>query len=288
MLQIAELLRRPLETAKYVVEPFGRLGLASFAVPTPDKDHPCGIYYNDVDRALVNMLLQFRDHGNAVLRALRRTPFSRDGFLAAVRYTDTYARTFFELRTEQETAATKLAWAVATATKLFQSRNCAGIDWDEPSGKLRNGAPDTVGDWLAYVRDTLPATIKHMLTWSIDACDCFEYIEKMQQQLKGKPAIFCMAPPLLYNISDVDWLPSYHMDQQDHIRLLHLCKGMDPTVHFVMLLSRPNGLYDAHLRDVPGWHRVDSDKKITIKRCDGEKVSTCDCFYLNYELESQV
>jgi len=217
------------------VEPFG--GAASVLLR---KDRALSEIYNDLDAEVVNLFRVLRSaDGNALVEALRLTPFARSEFDLA-----------FEPTIDPLERARRLVvrsfFSGGTRGILDVDRVQAGFNGGSARSRGDNPQPSHARDWSTYA-DALPAIIQRMMTVVIDNRPALDVIA----QHDGKHTLFFVDPPYVETTRSDRARKAYRheLTDADHAKLLQRLREVESMI---VLSGYASDLYDLALSD---WRR---------------------------------
>lgn len=215
--------------------------------------------FNDIDSDLTNFFATLRDTttGDALLRAIALTPFSREELMQACTPADDLdnverARRFFvrarQTRTGLAQTSSEGRWAHCVLTS-------------------RAGMAGAVSRWLGSI-EGLSEIVQRLLRVQIENAPALEVIERFD----SPDTLFYLDPPYVH--AERGDVSSYgtEMTDEDHIELaelLHQCEG-----RFAVSGYRSE-LYDDLFES---WRRVDADPKL----CHSVRSPRQESMWLNY------
>ncbi len=215
--------------------------------------------FNDIDSDLTNFFATLRDAatGDALLRAIALTPFSREELIQACTPADDLddverARRFFvrarQTRTGLAQTSSEGRWAHCVLTS-------------------RAGMAGAVSRWLGSI-EGLSEIVQRLLRVQIENAPALEVIERFD----SPDTLFYLDPPYVHaERGDVSAYGT-EMTDEDHIELaelLHQCEG-----RFAVSGYRSE-LYDDLFE---AWRRVDADPKL----CHSVRSPRRESMWLNY------
>jgi len=211
------------------VKPFG--GAASVLLRKPRSRIEV---YNDIDNEIVSLFQTVQDPGQcqALMRRLRRTPYSRRIFETAFQHSGHPI-----IRAQR---AITRAYQSFHHEALFNPKKTTFAD-----AKHRNATHCKAREWASYPR-TL-ATITRRLQGVILECRPAQAVIRAQDT---PDTLFFIDPPYLPSTRTQS---GYHheMTEPEHLALLEQLRAVQGMV---VLAGYPSDLYDTKLHD---WHRVE-------------------------------
>lgn len=223
-------------THQVYVEPFG--GAASVLMR---KERSYAEIYNDLDGDVVNLFRVLRsDRAEALVEAVRLTPFSRTEFAEAYHETaDDFER------------ARRL---IIRSFMGFGSNGHNKLTGFRANSNRSGTTP--AHDWVNYP-DSLAQVVKRVAGVTIESKDACAVME----QHDAPSTLHYVDPPYVMDTRSDDGADYAHeMDDADHRAMLECLKGLEG---FVVLSGYPHQIYDDALT---GWRRVEK-----VALADGAK-----------------
>lgn len=234
-------------------EPFG----GSAAVLLNREPSPVETY-NDIDGEVVNFFRVLRDEGEALVRAIALTPFSREEFALALQVDDQglsdleRARRFF-------VRARQVRTGLAQTASLGRWANCRNTS--------RSGMSGAVSRWLGSV-EQLPEIAQRLLQVQIENRPAIEVI-----RLYDDPqTLFYCDPPYVHDSRSDTKAYGFEMTDPEHCELAAALAQITGK-------AAVSG-YRCELMDdlYAGWRVVEAPEK----KCHSSKKPRTEALWMNY------
>jgi DNA adenine methylase len=214
--------------------------------------------YNDIDGEVVNFFRVLRENGEALIEALRLTPFSREEFYVAVRKPESdlssleRARRFF-------VRARQVRTGLAQTASLGRWANCKNTS--------RSGMAGAVSRWWNSV-EGLGGIAQRLLRVQIENRPATDAIRLYD----GKDTLFYCDPPYPHESRKDSKAYRYEMCDSEHARLAETLRGITGK-------AAVSG-YRCDLMDklYRGWRRADAP----TKKCHSSKKPRTEALWMNY------
>jgi DNA adenine methylase len=242
-----------LPACHHYCEPFG----GSAAVLLNREPSPLETY-NDIDGEVVNFFKVLRDDGEALVEALRLTPFSREEFFRAVSEPDgeissiERARRFF-------VRARQVRTGLAQTASLGRWANCRNTS--------RSGMAGAVSRWWNSV-EGLADIAQRLLRVQMENRAATEVIELYDDN----DTLFYCDPPYPHECRQDSKAYGYEMSDEEHVGLAELLGAIKGK-------AAVSG-YRCRLMDklYAGWTRVEAP----TKNCHSSKKPRTEALWMNY------
>ncbi len=254
----------------------GKFSHLDFILPhiPSDATHFCDVYggsaavlinlrpypvetYNDIDGELVNFFRMLRDQGEALVKAIGLTPFSREELIRACQS----ARDLPPL----ERARRFYVRARQTRTGLAQ-KSSEGR-WAHCVLTSRAGMAGAVSRWLGSV-EALPEIAQRLQRVQIENAPALDAIRRYDT---GK-TVFYLDPPYLHTARGDSAAYGYEMSDGEHEALAALLRGIRGRA---ILSGYRTPLYDRLFRD---WRRIDAPERL----CHSVRKPRQESLWLNF------
>ena len=254
----------------------GKFSHLDFILPhiPSDATHFCDVYggsaavlmnlrpypvetYNDIDGELVNFFRTLRDQGEALVKAIGLTPFSREELIRACQS----ARDLPPL----ERARRFYVRARQTRTGLAQ-KSSEGR-WAHCVLTSRAGMAGAVSRWLGSV-EALPEIAQRLQRVQIENVPALDAIRRYDT---GE-TVFYLDPPYLHTARGDSAAYSYEMSDSEHEALAALLRGIKGRA---ILSGYRTPLYDRLFRD---WRRIDAPERL----CHSVRKPRQESLWLNF------
>lgn len=219
--------------------------------------------YNDIDDEVVNLFLQFRDHGPRLLRMLRATPFSR------AEHTKAYRKTKSDIERARR-----------TVVKTFMGFGSDSI-WRKSGFRANANRSGTTPatDWRNYP-DELPELIER---WRGVVIENRSW-QKIIEQQDGPETLFYLDPPYLHATRSGGERYRHEMTTKEHIHLLDVL--IDKVKGKVVLSAYPSPLYGKRLREA-GWQE-DRKEVLAQYMASAKSAKRTEVLWMNFKLPSRL
>ncbi len=213
--------------------------------------------YNDLDGELVNFFKTLRDHGDALIKAISLTPFSREELRIACcpepDISDLERARRFYVRARQ------------TRTGLAQTSSAGR--WAHCVLTTRAGMAGAVSRWLGAI-DHLPHIVQRLQRVQIEHAPALEAIARYDSE----DTVFYVDPPYVHAVRGDKNAYAHEMDDAQHRELaacLHRIKGR------AVVSGYRCSLYE----EIFGtWHRIDGPEK----NCHSVRKPRRETLWLNF------
>ena len=254
----------------------GKFSHLNFILPhiPGDATHFCDVYggsaavlmnlrpypvetYNDIDGELVNFFRMLRDQGEALVKAIGLTPFSREELIRACQP----ARDLPPL----ERARRFYVRARQTRTGLAQ-KSSEGR-WAHCVLTSRAGMAGAVSRWLGSV-EALPEIAQRLQRVQIENAPALDVIRRYDT---GE-TVFYLDPPYLHTARGDSAAYGYEMSDGEHETLAALLRSIRGRA---ILSGYRTPLYDHLFRD---WRRIDAPERL----CHSVRKPRQESMWLNF------
>ena len=215
--------------------------------------------YNDLDGEVVNFFQCLRDQGEALVRLIGLTPFSRAELIRAL--TPVNGLTGLERARRFFVRARQTRTGLAQTSSEGRWAHCVLTSRAEMAG--------AVSRWLGSV-EGLPEIIQRLQRVQIENAPAQEVILRYD----SPDTLFYCDPPYPHEARGDSKAYGYEMTNTEHERLaeiLHSVRGA------VALSGYRCGLMDRLFKN---WHRVDADTRL----CNSSKGERTESLWINYDL----
>jgi DNA adenine methylase len=240
-------------TYTHYCEPFaGSAAVLINRIPAPLET------YNDLDSEVVNFFETLRDSGDALIRAISLTPFSREELVRACapaqRLTNVERARRFFVRARQ------------TRTGLAQTSSEGR--WAHCVLTSRAAMAGAVSRWLGSV-DRLPEIVQRLQRVQIENAPATEVIRRYD----SAQTLFYCDPPYVHESRGDSKAYRFEMNDREHANLadiLRSCKGA------VAISGYRSPLMDRLFKN---WVRVDAETRL----CHSTKEERVESVWMNYQ-----
>lgn len=245
------------------VEPFGGGGSVLLRKPRSYAE-----IYNDLDSEMVNLFCVVREKGEALVAALRLTPFARDEFVGAwlpsadpvEQARRTIIRSFMGFGS-----------AAITRARLPVDQARGGLQKTGFRANSNRSGTTPAHDWANYP-DALVSIVERMQGVVIENRDALSLIP----QHDGPETVFYVDPPYVAETRDKGGDYRHEMTDADHVELARVLGSLNGMV---VVSGYPSELY----RDIyRGWLRIDGKAM-----ADGAR-DRIECLWLNQAAQQSV
>lgn len=247
-----------LPQATHYCEPFS----GSAAVLINRKPSPVETY-NDIHGEVVNFFRVLRDQGDALVKLIGLTPFSRAEFEAAIQKPE-------ENLSELERARRFYILARQVRTGLAQKASAGR--WAHCKLTSRAGMAGAVSRWLGAVED-LPLIAQRLLRVQIENAPATEVIERYDSE----ETLFYCDPPYPHSSRGDPNAYANEMTDDQHrelAKVLRRCKGKVALSGYACDLM--DELYD-------DWHKIEARERVI----HSVKQTRTEVLWMNYQLQEE-
>jgi DNA adenine methylase len=214
--------------------------------------------YNDIDGDVVNFFRVLRDRGDALVRAIGLTPFSREEFHKAINGST-------KRISELERARRFYIKARQTRTGLAQTATLGR--WANCKNTSRAGMSGVVSRWLGGV-EALAEIAQRLLRVQIENRPAVDVI-----RLYDSPqTVFYCDPPYLHETRGDSKAYGFEMDMEAHKELAQVLQSVRGKVAISGYRCDPMDKW------FKGWKRFDAEEK----HCHSIKKLRQECLWMNY------
>lgn len=255
-----------LPAAETYVEPYaGSAAILLHREPAPVE------VLNDIDGDLVTFFSVLREQPERLVNQLRRTPYAREAFEAAVEARDSDA------------AASDVERARRVFVRHNQARGGEGephkSSWSFCKTGSTSGRNASVRGWQRKI-EVLFEAADRLRDVQIECRPAVDVIERYDHE---DAVIYC-DPPYVPGTRDRDNRDNYgagEMTRDDHrelVETLVACTGR------VAISGYPSELYERVLEDEYGWTRVERE---TVSNASEQKSERIEALWVNYEVNAE-
>ena len=246
-----------LPKAHHYCEPFGGSGAVLLnREPSPVET------FNDIDGEVVNFFKVLREKGEALIKAITLTPFSREEFALACELDPTLpdlerARRFY-------VRARQVRIGLAQTATLGRWANCKNTS--------RNNMSGVISRWFGAI-DQLPYIAERLLRVQIENRPALEVIKLYDSD----DTLFYCDPPYIHDTRGDSKAYKYEMSDYDHKELSEILNSVKGKV----AISNYDSAYMDKLYPPPKWKKIYAP----IKTNHSTKGKRREVLWVNYNIE---
>lgn len=184
-------------------------------------------YASDIDKTVVNLWRQLRDHGQSLRMMLRWATYDEGIWKEAVQ--------------DEKSSSDPLIRACASIIRSRWSRGGMGKTFGRSTRK-RGGQDEYLNSWNTFLRDDLPQIVERAQGVDFECCDAIAAIKACDD----KGTLHYLDPPYHQDTRTAKDVYDHEMTEEQHCELLGCvlgCKGR------VMISGYDHPLYAGMLRD---------------------------------------